>query len=195
MLPVIKEQESIKDIMGSLMDITEFVPFWNSDYQNRKVVIWWQLTPERAYRHSALRIQNRLNALNECYFSLKENELKIKRLTREIDRLNNENPIDYDIDIEMKQIEIDKFNSSKPLTEKLIKDAIQEINSLSPIINSMGKITKEQFENWEEEHFKQIHMNMIEWKNDHILALETLNNEEDLYLQIINNSLTNNILW
>ena len=64
------------------------------------------LTPERAYRHSALRIQNRLNALSECETSLKKKNVERRRKLRKIERLEKEKPLDYDLDIEEIEIEM-----------------------------------------------------------------------------------------
>lgn len=182
--------QNIQDISNNLLEIVGEIPFWNSDYQNKQVVVWWQLTPERAYRHSAIRINNRLKALNECYYSLQETELDIELLEREIEELEIDKPKNYDLDIKRKELEIEKVRSNEPMTRKLIADAVAEVNSLLPIINSMWKVSKEQFELWEVEHFKQLHVNMLEWRNEHVLALENEANNYDLYESIKTKQLT-----
>jgi len=177
----------INKLLEQVLKIVDEVPFGNSDFQNKTTVVNGELSPHRAYRHSSLRIINRLNALNECYYWMKENELKIKKLEREIQRLKKNKPEDYDIDIEIKKIEIDKIRSNYPYTQKLIKDAIREIKSLSPIIEKVWKLDRETFESMEEEHFKKLHKLATEIPNEHIKSL--LNIDSTLYDDLVNNNL------
>jgi len=145
----------INNALEYLSDISENIPFWNSDFQNKSAIVNAELSPYRALRHSCLRIQNRLNALNEVYYSVKSNKIKIIRLERQIGRLEKDKPLDYDLDIEEKINEIQKIKSNEYSTNKLIKDAIQEINVLKPVLESIGKISREEFESKEKEVFTQ----------------------------------------
>lgn len=178
----LENQNWVNSILKQFINTIEEVPFGNSDFQNKTSIVNGEISPHRAYRHSALRIMNRLNALNECYYSLKENDIKIKRLEREIERLEKNQPEDYDLDIEEKIIEIEKIKSTYTYTQKLIKDAIQEINVLSPIIESVWKLDRKTFESMEENHFKLL-SNMNE-KEKYLLSLEN-----NLFKEITQNNI------
>lgn len=152
-LTKLENNNDIQKAIEYLMEINTEVPFGNSDFQNQTAIVNWELTPYRALRHSSLRINDRLQALNECYYNLKENDVKIRRIDRQIERLNKNKPEDFDLDVEDLENEKAKILSTYPYTQKLIKDAIQEINSLSPVVESIWKITREQFESEEKDHF------------------------------------------
>ena len=182
--------KSINTLLNQVTDLVEHIPFWNSDFQNTNVVVNWEMSPHRWYRHASLRIMNRLNALNECYYWMRENESKIKRLNREIDRLEKNKPEDYDLDIEDKIIEIEKIESWYSYTEKLIKDANQEIKSLTPILQAQWKMTRETFESMEKEHLLNIHKQCLAWVTESEKSLIAI--ESKMYDDLINN---NKLLW
>lgn len=150
----LEDTASIEAAIKELAELCEEVPFGNSEFQNVTAIVNSEVTPERAYRHSALRIMNRLNALNESYFFLRESDLKIRRLDREIAKLEEERPENYDLYIEEREIQKQKILSQYPFTEKLIKDAIHEIDTLRPVVEKVGKLSREKFEKAEAEHFR-----------------------------------------
>ena len=159
----LQDNNGINNLLTKVTDLVSEVPFGNSNFQNTHIVVNWEMSPHRGYRHASLRIMNRLNALNECYYSLKENDIKIKRLNRQIDRLNENKPEDFDLDVEEKEIEIEKTLSTYSYTHKLIKDAEQEIKSLTPILEAQGKMTRETFESMERDHLINLHKLEASW--------------------------------
>jgi len=186
MLELIKEWTDIWNELNKFLELTWEIPFGNSRFQNEKIVIGWMLTPERAYRHAALRIQNRLNALSECETSLKKTKIENKRKLRIIERLNKNKSEDYDLDIELLELELSESEWKIAITKKMVTDAIIEVNELLPIINSVWKLSKEDFEAWEKNHFAQIHTDVLQWNNDSIRLLSTINDwDNDLYNKII----------
>jgi len=182
-----------------ILDVAEGIPFGNSDFQNRMASVNSELSPHRALRASCLRIIDRIQALKETYFDLKEKEIEIKKLERDLEKETDE------LEKELILIKIEKIKSRMPYLEKLIKDAIREIESLYPIVESIGKITREEFEAMESEHFKkkyELAMSMpniqleyaLNWKDENDLykiivekGKELLNNEE--IKKISNNNL------
>ena len=56
----------------------------------------------------------------------------------------------------------------------------------------MWKLSKEDFEKWELEHFTTIHTNILQWKSESFTLLEWLEKEKNLFEQITNNKLLNN---
>ena len=162
------DEASLQDTITRFIETVEEVPFGNSDWQNRQAIVNCELTPERAYRHASLRIMNRLQALSECYYSLRKEDIEVKKLER---KLSTEQD---DLERELLQIEISRKASNRPYTKKLIQDAIQEIESLQPVIQSIGKLTREKFEAGEGEHFRLKYHNQATRKNDSLLCLEAM---------------------
>lgn len=150
----LEDTASIESAIKELAELCEEVPFGNSEFQNVTAIVNSEITPERAYRHSALRIMNRLNALNESYFFLRESDLKIRMIDREIEDLELRRPINFDLEIEEREIQKQKILAQYPFTKKLIKDAIHEINTLRPVVEKIGKLSREKFEKAEAEHFR-----------------------------------------
>jgi hypothetical protein len=175
----IDSTEGVSKIFNNILNLVEEIPFGNSDFQNRLVIVNNELSPHRAYRHSALRIIDRLQALNECYYNLKKISIEIKKLERKLENEQDE------LERELIQIEIDQKKSSLPYTQKLIKDAIQEIESLYPIIEKIGKMSREEFEACEKKHFETKLLNTTKGKNEVITMLESISSNKDLYDSIL----------
>jgi hypothetical protein len=174
--------EGVSETLKKVIDLVEEVPFGNSDFQNRLVIVDNELSPHRAYRHAALRVIDRLKALNECYYNLRIQEVEIKKLERKLEM--EMDPLEK----ELIQIEIERKKSEMPYIKKLVKDAIREITVLYPVLEKIGKMTREEFESCEKSYFKKKLSNLLNGKNDTILSLETISGETpDLYSLILEN--------
>lgn len=172
------DEQSLQATIDDFLNLVEEIPWGNSDWQNKQAIINMELTPERAYRHASLRIINRLQAINESYYAIKKDSIQIERLQRKKIRLSEfknqiDNP-DSDLDKEAAEIEIEQILSRRTYQQKLIKDAINEVKSLAPIIQSIGKLSKEQFENAEANHFELKYKNQIMGKPEALLGLEAM---------------------
>lgn len=130
----------IENIQAKVLEIVESVPFGNSDTQNRVAIINREGTPCRALRHAALRIMNRLEAMRECQYSIRRREIEIKILERDLTGETDE------LKRELIALDIEKKRSGDAYTQKLFKDAMREVESLWPVLQAMGTITREQFE-------------------------------------------------
>jgi hypothetical protein len=174
--------EGVSEILKKVIDLVEEIPFGNSDFQNRLVIVDNELSPHRAYRHAALRVIDRLKALNECYYNLRIQEIEIKKLERKLEA--EKDPLEK----ELIQIEIERKKSEIPYIRKLVKDAIREISVLYPVLEKIGKMTREEFESCEKSYFKKKLSNLLNGKNDTVLSLETiLGKDPDLYSLILEN--------
>lgn len=138
---------NIEAVFSRFIAQIEAVPFGNSDYQNRQAIVNGEMTPMRAYRHAALRITNRLNALMESHYHLRRVNIELQQLAQKI------TPDMNALDRELVEIDIEQKRATLPYIQKLIADAIGEIESLYPIIEKMGTVTRKQFELEEHEHF------------------------------------------
>lgn len=139
----------IENLYAQLMSIVGEVPFGNSDFQNRAFVVDSEHTPARAYRHAALRIVDRINALQEAYYSRRRGAIQLKILQR--DAANEEDELKRQLIL----LDIERATASAPYTDKLIRDAIREIESLWPIIAGLGALSRSKFEAGELGHFEK----------------------------------------
>ncbi|MHB8098074.1 MAG: hypothetical protein ACYDD5_00610 [Sulfuricurvum sp.] len=146
-------QSNSIDIMKELQERIYDIPFDNSQFQNENFIINSALTPERAYRSAALRLQSRLEALKEASFNKRKNDIKIKKIQRKLDVETD------DLEIELLKIEIEEIVSAEGYSNKLINDAIVESQQLYNFIQSCPKYTREDFEKAERTHFE---MKLIE---------------------------------
>lgn len=145
---VAENSVTLKETFSKFIEMVSDVPFGNSDYQNRQAIVNDEQTPMRAYRHAALRITNRLQALMEARYSVMKADVEIRKLKR---RLLTESD---DLERDLLHIEIEQKQATIPYTEKLVSDAIAEIESLYPVIEKLGAVKRSDFEAEESEHFR-----------------------------------------
>jgi hypothetical protein len=146
MITVENTQDVISEVENAFFDI----PFENSRFQTESFVIGGQITPERAYRAIGLRMHAKLRALNEAKFGRMKEQVDID----EIDyKLQNESLTPFDRRRE--EIKKQEILSRRTWTDKLINDAISELNVLYKHFKSLPKFTREQFEAGERLHFEQ----------------------------------------
>ena len=136
----------IEEIQAAFYDI----PFENSDYQNKVFMVQNQLTPARAYRSIGLRMLAKLRAIDE---------LKFGRELEQVDIDEYQATIDSDTSSTFEQrraaIEIRKKESKIQWEDKLLNDAIRELNCLYSEFKKFPTYTREQFELEEADHFEQ----------------------------------------
>lgn len=146
----IENIEQVDDILKEVNDAFFDIPFENSQFQTEAFVIAAAITPGRAYRAIGLRMSNKIRALQEAKFT----------------RLNNEIDID-EIDEKISNGSIDKYELRREglkreravveirYTDKLINDAITELNVLYKHFKALPKFTRAQFEAGEKQHFTE----------------------------------------
>lgn len=138
-----------KEILSQLEDAFYNIPFENSDFQNRTFVLAAQLTPARAYRAIGLRMFAKLRAINELKYSRQREEVDIAEWQSIID-----DPQTNTFAKRRAQIDIDQKLSNHNYTDKLLNDAIHELNLLYSEFQKFPRYTREQFELEEERHFQ-----------------------------------------
>lgn len=138
--------DAISEIEKAFFDI----PFDNSQFQTEAFVVASQITPERAYRAIGLRMHAKLRALNEVKFARMRQQVDLDEIEH---RLKNENLSSFDRRRE--EIKREEIVSSTNWTNKLINDAIFELNVLYKHFKKLPKYTREQFECGERLHFEQ----------------------------------------
>lgn len=151
---------SIEKIQEQILALVEDVPFGNSDAQNRLAIVDGEHTPCRALRHAALRIINRLEAMRECEYAMRRREIEIKMLERDLANEPDE------LKRELIALDIEQKRGGSAYTRKLFKDAVREIESLWPVLQAMGKVTRDQFEAEEIGHYAAKHKQELNFSND-----------------------------
>lgn len=137
----------VKEIEEAFFDI----PFENSQFQTEQFVINAQLTPERAYRAIGLRMMNRLRALQEAKFKRMREDIDIEELQ---DKLASDSCRGR-FDKRRLELDIAEKLSHRAFTDKLINDAIVELNVLYQHFKRLPRYSRKQFEAAEGEYFVQ----------------------------------------
>lgn len=124
------------------------IPFENSQHQNKHSVIASMQTPARAYRTIGLRMYAKIGAVNELKFSRLESQVDIDEWNSVID-----DPLANEFKKRRAKISIDRNLSMLDYTNKLLNDAIIELNFFYAQLKEFPEYTREQFESEEREHF------------------------------------------
>jgi hypothetical protein len=153
------------------------IPFENSQFQTEHFVLNAQLTPERAYRALGLRMHNRFRALREAQFGRMKEEIDIEELQAKINDLNTST-----WDKRRAEIDIQQKLAHRPFTDKLINDALAELNVLYAHFRKLPRYTREQFEAGERKHFE---LSLTRQAQGVTGAIESLSNmQESLALDL-----------
>lgn len=177
-------KNELEALYKRVLDLAVEVPFGNSDTQNRTTIVNEERTPHRAYRHAALRIMNRLEALRETRYNLRKREIEIKILERDLAQCEDS------LKCELLKLDIEFKRSADVYMQKLIIDAIREIESLWPVIQALGKVSREDFERGEIEWYQQKHGLHVDLKKDLYAQIEKSTTElltlPDLRKELLN---------
>lgn len=142
-------EQGVEGVLAELDQAFFDIPFENSDYQNQMFVVAAQLTPARAYRALGLKMISKVRALKEAMFARKREEVEIRRIK---DKISNSNTDPFDR--ELLQIDLEQKMDAKPWNDKLISDALHELDTLYALFKKFPKYTREQFEAEESLHYE-----------------------------------------
>lgn len=142
--------EQTGDILKELEKTFFDIPFENSDFQNKVFVIAAQETPARAYRAIGLKMFSKIQAIKELKFTRQLEEVDIDEKQAIINKLDSSV-----FDKRRAQIEIDRILSARGYADKLLNDAIHELNFLYSELKKFPQYTREQFELEEYQHFEK----------------------------------------
>jgi len=136
----------IEEILQSYQEI----PLGNSDYQDRVFVLGSQITPARQFRALALRLRDRVNALREAYYNLQREDIDLAEMGEKLsgDELGKYERARMLVDREQKL-------SQRRDTQKMVDDALHEVNTLIALWREVPHPTREQFEAEEPIHFQK----------------------------------------
>jgi hypothetical protein len=142
--------KDVKDIVKEVNDAFYDIPFENSAFQTECFVIAASITPARAYRAIGLRMSSRLRALEEARFNRINSEIDVDEIDAKIDAGNLS-----EFDLRREKAKREKARADLTYTNKLINDALAELNMLYTHFKALPKYTREQFEAEELKHFTE----------------------------------------
>lgn len=159
------------DVIAEIEEAFYDIPFENSRFQTEHFVINAALTPERAYRAIGLRMHNRLRALQEAKFSRLRQDVDIDEARAKLQSLTVNK-----FDKRRAEIDIQEKQAARSFTDKLINDAVAELNVLYRYFKKLPRYSREQFEAGEEEYFNK---SLTRQLNGVVGAAESLANMSD----------------
>jgi hypothetical protein len=142
--------ENYKSVIDEIESAFFDIPFENSEFQTNAFVVASQITPARAYRAIGLRMHSKLRALEEAKFGRMKEDIDIEELQEKI-----QDPNTSKWDRMRAEVDIQQKISSRRFTDKLINDALAELNVLYSHFKVLPKYTRSQFEQEEQFHFTQ----------------------------------------
>lgn len=149
MFDLTKKNQEINLVLQDVQKRSEPIPFGNSAFQNINFIKNIKMSDTRAYRDMLLRVNDRIRACKEAIYSIRKEDIDILELKEKID-----NPETSKFDKMRAEIDLEQKLENRAYTEKLFKDAEEEIKTLYCEIRKMPDFTREQFEAGEREYFE-----------------------------------------
>lgn len=142
---------NVDNVGAVLQEIAEAfydIPFENSEFQTKAFVLAAQITPGRAYRAIGLRMQSKIQAVKHNLYEQKKKQIDIDEKKW---RLENEELTPF----ERRRVELDltQLQDDDGWFNKLLNDALRELDVLYAELKKYPKYTRESFEREEYEHF------------------------------------------
>lgn len=141
----------LPDVLVEIEQAFWDIPFENSDYQNRTFVVAAQQTGARAYRAIGLRMFAKVRAIKELGFNRQLEQVDIDEKQSVIDDVNAS-----EFSKRRARIEIEKLIDQRRWADKLLNDALRELNCLYMEYKKLPNYTRGQFEAEEQGHFKLV---------------------------------------
>jgi hypothetical protein len=144
------ESSAYKNVLNEIKESFYDIPFDNSKFQTEAFVISAEITPERAYRAIGLKLLSNINSLETILLGIKNKQVDLDEIEYNLQHANlNEFQKRREV-LKREQIELDN-----EWLNKLINDAIVELDVLYSHYQKFPKYTREQFEAAERKHYEQ----------------------------------------
>lgn len=140
--------DNVGQVMDELNEAFFDIPFENSDYQNRAFVMSAQITPGRAYRAIGLRMYSKIRAVKSHLIDRKRAEIKMEKKKAKIDSGKCSS-----YKVRLLELDILEYDDSRGHADKLLNDALRELNCLYIEFKKLPKYDREAFEKEEVQHF------------------------------------------
>lgn len=138
---------TIETLGRKIDEVCKSIPFGMSDFQMEQMVVN-KVSPYRSARQIIAEMNKRYGALKEAEFRKKKFNAEVELLKRQARSwfISKEQRCIIEVDIEI------KFHNAHQ-EEKLIQDAIIEVNNLLQMLEKMPKFNREQFEKNERKYW------------------------------------------
>lgn len=144
-----QKNNEINLVLQDIEKRSEPIPFGNSAFQNINFIKNIKMSDTRAYRDMLLRVNDRIRACKEAIYSIRKEDIDILELQ---EKISNEQTTKFD---KMRaEIDLEQKLENRRYTEKLFKDAEEEIKTLYHYISQMKEYSREEFEAGEQEYFE-----------------------------------------
>lgn len=140
--------EDVPSVLDRLDAAFFDIPFENSDFQNQAFVVAAQQTPARAYRAIGLRMFAKIRAIKEYKINQQRKQIDIEEKEAKI-----ASPCTSEFDRRRLALDILEIREGEKFGEKLLNDALRELNCLHAEFVKYPTYTREQFEAEEFTHF------------------------------------------
>jgi len=141
-------QQNLPEVLKDLNERFFDIPFENSQFQNQNFIINAQLTGARAYRAIGLRMMSKIQAINELKYTRELEEIKLEKWAEKIANTETDK-----FKRRKLQAKIAHIRSGRDYSNKLLNDAISELNFLYAELQKLPLYTRELFESEEFMHF------------------------------------------
>ena len=126
------------------------IPFENSAFQTKAFVVAGQLTPGRAYRTLGLGMLSKVRVVQAHMVNVERVAIKKERLSRKIRKAKPGGCKQRLLTLDLRELtQGDRWG------EKLLNDALHDLNTMYTEFKKIPKYTREQFEAEERTHFTQ----------------------------------------
>jgi hypothetical protein len=142
--------ENTTDIIKQLEKDFYDIPFGNTSYQTKAFVMAAAITPERMYRTIGLQMISVLNNVRDVLYKKRLSDIEREE---KLERLNSGTLDKW----ETKKLELalEYESANQNFGEKMLNDALRELNLLYSEYVKLPKFTREQFESAEPNYFEQ----------------------------------------
>ena len=138
-----------KTRLSEIQDSFLSIPFSNSDFQIANFIVNGAQTPERAFRAVCLSLRDKILTLNEAYYGQLKFQVDLDELQEKIG-----DPATDKFARRRMEIDYEQKISQQRDNEKLLIDAIQEVELLYSFWQKLPHPTRAEFEAAEEDYFK-----------------------------------------
>jgi len=145
-------KENLAEVLQEIRDKTYDIPFNHSLYQIEKFILNEPGSKGRLLRQLGLELNSKIETIRGSIIERKKENIDMRKMKAQLDK----NSKYYETDMfEREKIELDLQlkESNQPYQEKLLKDAFIELNYMYSVFSQIDPMTREEFEDQEEQHF------------------------------------------
>lgn len=146
---LVAAEQKVGGILAEIESAYFDIPFENSEFQTRAFVIASQITPARAYRAIGLQMMSKIQAVKNALFEKQKRAIDVEELEYKINL-----DATSDFDKRRHRLEIARIRESEAWSQKLLNDALHDLDVLYAEFKKFPAITRAQFEKEEAIHFE-----------------------------------------